>query len=287
MVKIEYVIITPARNEEAYIERTIQSVVSQKVLPKKWVIVSDGSTDRTDKIVSGYAERHDFIQLLQKSRDSKRNFGAQVHAINAGYKQFGDIDFQFIGNLDADVSFEPDYYERMLEKFQQNPQLGLAGGVIHEKYNGEFKSRPYNSVRSVAHAVQLFRRECYEAIGGYIPLKYGGPDWYAEVMARMKGWQVESFPELRVLHHRQTASAGGIMQGRFCEGLRAYSIGSHPLFEVLKTIRRIRANPYVIGSLVRLGGFIWGYCRREDRMVSDTFIEYIRKEQMQRLKSHF
>jgi len=280
-----YVLITPARNEEAYIEKTIQAVISQTVLPRKWIIVSDGSTDNTDEIVNKYMEKYYFIKLLSIRGDAQRNFGSQVRAINTGYKQLKHKEYEFIGNLDADVSFEPTYYEHVLEKFRENPKLGLAGGFIYEERNGTFKSRVFNSVISVPHAIQLFRRECYEIIGGYIPMKYGGPDWCAEVMAGMNGWQVESFPELRVFHHKPTLTAEGILRCGFRQGLMDYSVGSHPLFEVFKCISRVKAKPYLIYASYRMAGFISGYYRKEKKMVSDEFIKYLRREQMQRLQS--
>lgn len=287
MTNKRYVLITPARNEEAYIEKTIQSVINQVVLPVKWIIVSDGSTDRTDEIVNKYVEQHNFIQLLSIKGDNNRNFGSQVRAINAGYEQLNSIDYEFVGNLDADVSFEPTYYGSVLEKFQQNTRLGIAGGFIYEQYNGKFISRLFNRIWSVPHAIQLFRRECYETIGGYIQLKYGGPDWHAEVMARKNSWHVESFPELRVFHHRPTSTADGVLKGRFSEGLRAFSIGSHPLFEILKCLDRVRGKPYFVGAVARMAGYIWASFSKEKRIVSKEFVQYLRKEQMHRIKSVF
>jgi len=282
-----YVLITPARNEEAYIEKVIQSVTCQTIPPEKWIIVSDGSTDRTDEIVNKYVEKYDFIKLLSIKGDAQRNFGSKVRAFNTGYEQLKHIEYEFIGNLDADISFVPDYYERILNKFQQNPKLGLAGGFIYEEYNDKFKSRLFNSVRSVPHAIQFFRGECYELIGGFIPLRYGGVDWCAEVMVRMKGWQVESFPEIKVFHHRHTGTSDGKLRGIFREGIRAYSVGSHPLFEIFKCLSRFKGKPYLVYGLFRTAGFIWGYFRREKRMVSDEFVKHIRREQMQRLQSLF
>jgi glycosyltransferase involved in cell wall biosynthesis len=280
-----YVLITSARNEERFIENTINSVIAQSVRPAKWVIISDGSTDCTDEIVSYYKEKYEFIRLLRVGNNRERNFGSQVDCINMGYKLLENMNYEFFGNLDADISFEPNYYENILERFNKNLKLGIAGGFIYDFCDGEFKERLNNSTRSVAHGVQLFRRECYEYIGGYIPLKYGGADWYTEVMARMKGWQVEAFPELKVFHHRPTASANGILRGRFHQGIMDYSIGSHPTFEVLKCLRRFYEKPYIVGALCRLKGFITAYFRREHRKVSDEFIEFLRKEQMKRVRS--
>ncbi len=278
-----YVLITPARNEDAYIEKTIQSVIKQTIPPLKWVIVSDGSTDRTDEIVKGYLKKHKFIQLLRREGDNRRNFGSQVRAINAGYNLMQGLEYDFIGNLDADVSFGDDYYETLLKRFIDNTRLGLAGGFIFEKRNGQFKSRPFNRISSVAHAVQLFRRSCFEDIGGYVPLKYGGPDWHAEVSARRGGWEVKSFPDLPVYHHKPGLSAEGQYKGGFREGRMDYSLGSLPLFEVFRCLARVRRPYGPLYSIYRFAGFSWGYLIREERPVAKDFIEYLRKEQKRRI----
>lgn len=282
-----YVLITAARNEQAYIEKTIISVINQSILPKKWIIVSDGSTDRTDQIVKKYVKQYHFIQHFIVNGDAKRNFGSMVRAFNTGHEQLKYIDYEFIGNLDADISIESDYYQSILEKFQENTRLGLAGGFIYEQHNGKYESRKFNSNKSVPHAIQLFRRECFESIGGYIPLKYGGVDWCAEVMARMNGWHVESFPEIKVLHHRRTLAAEGVLKGAFRQGLMDFSVGSHPLFEVFKCMSRVRGKPFLIYAVLRLTGFIWACYRRENREVSSKFVMYLRREQMQRVYNLF
>ena len=262
-----YVLVTTAYNEEKFIDDTIQSVVAQGTRPVKWIIVSDGSSDKTDDIVRSYAARHDFIQLHRITEDHPRNFAAQANAINAGIAQLKGVDYEFIGNLDADVTFDPEYFAKLLEKFRQTAALGLAGGFIHERdQDGVFKSRKTNSVTSVAHACQLFRRGCFESVGGsYLTLPYGGPDTYAETTARMKGWRVEAFSDLRVLHHRPTGSAGGVLRGWFRQGKMDHSLGALPLFELFKLARRVWVRPYVIGALARLAGFVYAYCRGESR----------------------
>jgi poly-beta-1,6-N-acetyl-D-glucosamine synthase len=284
-----YVLVTAAYNEGKLIESTICSVISQHCRPAKWVIVSDGSTDDTDAIVARYAADHPFIELHRLTVDHLRNFAAQAHAINAGIAQLAANDFDFIGNLDADITMAPSYFEQLLQKFREDPKLGLGGGLVHEKCtDGVFRSRRDNSVTSVAHAVQLFRRACFEAIGGtYMPLPYGGPDTYAEVTARMKGWRVASFPDLEVLHHRVTGSAGGLLRGCFRQGRMDHSLGTLPLFEILKVLRRVNTNPYLIGSAARLAGFMYSYYRIDKRPVSDEFVGYFRQEQGSRLLSLF
>lgn len=278
-----YVLITAAYNEEKHIERTIQSVVSQTLLPRKWVIVSDGSTDRTDTIAKKYADRHSFIELYRINADHPRNFAAQVNAINAGYRQLNGLKFEFVANLDADIEVEPGYYQALLNRMQDNPSLGLVGGFVYEDHGKGFRNRRTNSHQAVAHAVQFFRRECYDAIGGYIPLKYGGPDWVAEVMVRQRGWHVRAFPDLVVRHYRPSASADGFVRGWYRQGLMDYSLGSVPLFEIVKCLRRIPERPFFIGALARMAAFGVSYVVRAPRLVTPEFMRYLRQEQHQRL----
>lgn len=274
-----YVLITPARDEDLYIEKTILSVISQTVRPVKWVIVSDGSTDKTDEIVEKYVTDFPFIELIRRNGDPNRNFGSQVYAIKAGYEKLCGVEYQYFGNLDADVSFASNYYSALLEIFSVTPLLGLAGGCIYEESRGKFIPRCGNSVSSVPHAVQLFRRSCYEEIGGYVPLKYGGPDWLAEVMVRMNGWLVSSFTELPVYHHKPTLTSEGKFKGGFRQGRMDYSLGSSFLFEIFKCLVRVRAKPYGLYSASRMMGFLWGYLQREELAVSDAFKKFLRKEQ--------
>ena len=165
-----YVLITPARNEESFIENTIRSVVSQTVIPQKWVIVSDGSTDRTDEIVKKYTRDHPWIELVRMPEHRDRQFAAKVHCFNAGFEKVKNTEYNVIGNLDADVSFEKDYIEFLLDRFAGNPKLGVAGTpYIENKYNSASDS--FEGENFVNGAIQLFRRQCFEDIGGYIPHK--------------------------------------------------------------------------------------------------------------------
>jgi len=278
-----YVLVTAACNEERYIERVIASVTSQSIRPLRWIIVSDCSTDRTDEIVQRYAEQYEFIRLLRMTDIHDRNFAAQVNAINRGFAAMNEIEYDFIGNLDSDVSFEPAYFETLLERFELDRRLGLAGGDICEEQNGVFKPRKLNHPQSVAHAVQLFRRECFEELGCYVPLPYGGPDWHANVRCRMHGWRVQAFADLKVFHYRPTGGAGGWARSFYRQGLMAFSMGSHPMFEIARSARRLQSRPYILGGLVRLAGFAWAYCRGENRAVSREFVRFLRQEEMRRL----
>ncbi|MGC2423927.1 MAG: glycosyltransferase family A protein [Nitrospirota bacterium] len=287
MIDCRYVLITPARNEEAYIEKTIQAVISQTVLPEKWVIVSDGSTDQTDNIVEKYLGRYGFIELLRVQGDNERNFGSKVRAIHKAHGLLTDTEYEFIGNLDADITFGVDYYELILHKFTVNIRLGIAGGFIHEKEKEEFVRRPFNDIGAVPNAIQLFRRECYEETGGFIALRYGGEDSYSEVMARADGWEVESFPDIKVMHHRRTLAAEGHLEGAFRQGKMDYDLGSSLIFELLKCIARTKIKPYGKYAGYRFAGFISRYFAKEKRGVSKEFIKKLRSEQYSKIINIF
>jgi len=279
-----YILITAARNEEAYIENTIKSVINQTVLPQKWLIVSDGSTDRTDEIVESLISKFDFIKLMRSSEEKVRSFGSKAKAVMYAYNKEKDFDFEFIGNLDADITFENDYYEQVLKKFELNEKLGIAGGVRFDVVDGKLK-KVRRSKNSVAGAFQLFKRECFEQVGGYFPLKYGGIDAAAEIYARMIGWEVQSFPNFKLYHHRSTGSAGAnLINYKIHNGLKLHSLGYHPLFMTLKYFAEILNKPIILGSLLTISAFFWATIFRFEKQISKDCINYLRKEQTDRVK---
>lgn len=280
-----YVLATAAYNEEENIGKTIESMLAQTELPQRWVIVSDGSQDRTDEIVQRYAEKHPFIRFLRVTRPPGRSFRTKVMALQAGIKLLADVPFQFIGNLDADISIGPSYFGDLIAKFEKDPGLGIVGGFVFEGKEGESRSRSSNRVYSVAHAAQLVRRECYEAIGGYAVLEYGGEDWHAQTTARMMGWSAEAFPELRISHHRPTGAGDNLARHKFRQGRMDYAFGSEPVFETFKCLQRLTERPFFIGSFARLAGFFWSTIIRESRPVSDEFIAFLRSEQKKKTLS--
>jgi len=280
----KYILVTAAYNEKNYLGRLAESVVSQTAPPLRWIIVDDASTDGTGNLASEYANRYSFIDYYRVTEPHARNFQAHIVAINLGYERLKHLDFDFVGNLDADIAFGPEYFAALFEKFDKNPSLGIGGGALYEDHGQGFKPRGANTVTSVANGVQLFRRECYQEIGGYTVLKHGAPDWYAEVNARMRGWWVESFNDLKVQHLRPTGTAGGLLRNSYRGGLVAYSMGSHPFFELFKCARRVREKPYLLGSIARMYGLTAGYIKGEERAASGELMRFLRDEQMQRLK---
>src|SRR6516164_4774334 len=234
-ITAKYVLVTPARNEAQFIELTLKSVIAQTVRPLRWVIVSDGSTDGTDELVRKYAEDNPWIEVLRLPDRRERHFGGKVMAFNAGWVRVKDLPYEVIGNLDADVSFEADYFEFLLNKFAASPGLGVAGTPFTEG-NGTYDYR-FTSIEHVSGACQVFRRECFEDIGGYTPSKAGGIDHVAVLTARMKGWKTRTFLEKVCHHHRKmgTAQSGALMI-RFKDGALDYALGSHPLWELFRTV---------------------------------------------------
>jgi poly-beta-1,6-N-acetyl-D-glucosamine synthase len=281
-----YALITPALNEEKHIEKTLKAVLSQTILPVKWVIISDGSTDRTDEIVKHYSDAHEFIQYLRLDRDkASTDFASKVHAFNKGYEKLKGMDYLYVGNVDADVSFDRGFFEDMLKEFENNARLGIAGGYIFEEDQGQLKSVPGNDIRLVSGQVQLFRKECYESIGGYLPISVGGEDTVANIMARMNGWDVSAFPNLKIIHSKIGSVARGFVKESFRDGAKDYAIGSHPFFQILKSLKRMRQKPYILAAIIRTIGYFWQYGRRQERPVNNEFIKCIRREQFRRLQA--
>jgi len=281
---LTYVLITPARNEATFIEETIKSVVAQTVRPAKWVIVSDGSTDGTDEIVSKYATDHPWIELVRMSERRERHFAGKVHAFEAGYAKIQDISYDVIGNLDADITFDEEYAEFLLRKFGENPELGVAGTPFSEK-SQQYDYR-FTSIEHVSGACQLFRRACFEDIGGYKPIQMGGVDLVAVISARMKGWQTRSFPEKSCVHHRKigTAVVRNAFVVSFKGGRGDYMLGGHPLWEACRCVYQATRRPIVVGGSLRLAGFTWAMVTRIEKPVPEELVQFRRKEQMHRLK---
>lgn len=281
---LDYVLITPARNEGDHIEKTVRSVISQTHRPLRWVIVSDGSTDETDAIVERYLGEHPWIELVKLPARADRNFAAKVNAVNQGLARVAGLPYEVIGNLDGDVSFDPDYMEFLLGKFATMPQLGVAGTHYIE---GDFHSYrdSYINVHHVNGQVQMFRRACFEDIGGYVPIKGGGIDWVAVTTARMKGWLTYSFSERVFHHHRPMGTAGGsVLQARFHYGKKDYFLGGHPLWQIFRGTFQMAKPPYLIGGMALIAGYVWCWMRGEPRPVSAELMAFHRGEQMARLK---
>lgn len=280
--QLALVLVTPARNEAAFIESTIQAVVAQTVRPIRWIIVSDGSTDGTDEIIKAYAKKHSWIEYLRMPERQKRHFGGKAIAFNAAYASLRNLEHDVIGNLDADITIEKHQFELLLEKFQQNPRLGVGGPPFREG-DQQYDYR-FTSIEHVSGACQLFRRECFEEIGGYKPVQFGGVDLIAVLTARMKGWETRTFPEWVCVHYRKMGSAErGVLEIAFRRGMADYQLGVHPLWQVCRTLYQATRRPVVVGGGLRFCGFLWAMALRKEKAVPVDVEAFRKREQITRL----
>jgi glycosyltransferase involved in cell wall biosynthesis len=279
-----YVIVTAAKDEEALIGEVIERVVAQTVHPVAWIIVDDGSRDRTAAIVREAVARHPWIRLSSGGERGGRNFGSQYKAIQAGYAAIRSLEFEHLAVQDADQApGQPDYYEALLAFLEATPGAGMVSGVVHERERGDWAPRGSNAPESTAGST-VFRRACFEDMGGYVPLVHGGSDWLAQLRARMAGWTVTTLPDLRLLHYRPSSSAGGVWRGRFREGVMDASFGSHPLFELLKCARRLTMRPLVVGAFLRFAGYLFESLPRGARVLTPAETAFLRSEQVRKMR---
>jgi poly-beta-1,6-N-acetyl-D-glucosamine synthase len=282
----QYVIVTPAYNEARYIENTITSVIQQTVRPALWIIVDDGSTDETSAIIDSYVRSWGFIRRVRRQRaPTESYFASNVHAIAEGVHEIRGLPYAYLAVLDADMILPTDYYEQILRQFRADPHLGVASGVYENLVHGKLQ-KVLSERHSTPKALQVFRRTCFEEIGGYVPLVHGGEDTCACAMARMHGWRTWSFPQLKAVHQRPTGirSAGSLLRARFAQGLCEYGLSTHPLFMVAKSLRRcFLERPLILSGMLRLVGYLYGYLKREPCQMPFDVASYVRQEQVNRV----
>lgn len=278
----KYILITPARNEAQLIEATMKAVVAQTVRPQKWIIVSDGSTDGTDEIVRRYLVANPWIELLRMPDRAERHFAGKVFAFNAGFERIRSLAPEIVGNLDADVTFVPDHFEFLLGKAMEDARLGVFGAPFRE---GDFQyDYRFTNIENVWGGCQLFRRQCYEDIGGYRPVKGGCIDHIAVVAARMNGWRTRTFTERVCMHHRIMGTAQqGPIKSKFKMGAKDYSVGNHPVWQLSRALYQVRNRPFVVGGIALAAGYFWSALRRAEVRVTPEMVRFIRREQMGRL----
>jgi poly-beta-1,6-N-acetyl-D-glucosamine synthase len=304
-IAANFVIITPVYNEAGYIERTIESVLAQTVKPSLWLIVDDGSTDRTAEIIKKYTSRFNWIRSSYREKVAEQSYySSNVYAILSGYAQIHEmeidnadidyenrarsrgIDFTYLAILDGDISLPPDYYEQILRRMGVDGDLGIASGIYVDRIGDNQFRKAQNDRRSTPKAIMVFRRECYEDIGGFIPLKHGGEDTCACFTARMRGWKTWSFPDIVVIHNKPIGMghSSNILQIRYRQGAGEYYMATHPLFMLIKSLRRCLVEyPFIIGGLARLTGYVLACLRKEDRQISGELMSFIRNEQLGRV----
>lgn len=283
-MKIErYVVVTPVRNEEQYLQFTIDSIAAQTVHPQEWVIVDDGSTDKTAEIALAAARRHPWIQVVRRQdRGHRMPGGGVIEAFYDGYRKIRPEDWQAVVKFDGDLSFGPEYFEKCLRRFEEIPSLGIGGGTICMAVgDGIVAESPGDPPFHVRGATKIYRRDCWEAIGGLI----SSPGWDTvdEYKANMLGWATYTFPELKLQHHRPAGGAEGTWKNWVKNGLANYVAGYHPVFMGCKCVRRFFCKPYGVAAIGLLVGFLKGYVRRLPQVDDEGLIRYVRTQQMRKL----
>jgi glycosyltransferase involved in cell wall biosynthesis len=285
---MKYVLITSARNEAAFVSQTLASVAAQTQLPERWVITDDGSSDRTAEIIAEFGKSHPWLTLVRNPKREGRNFAAKAEAVNTALAQLNNVEFDVLGNLDADVTFAPDYMEFLMRKFSADPKLGVAGTPFTQDGGYDSTKDSFEGENFVAGPIQLFRRDCFREIGGYTASPAGGVDWIAVTTAKMKGWTARSFAEKRFHHHRSMGTAEkGAVAALFHYGQKDYYLGGSPVWQLFRVTWRLAKKPFVIGGLALLAGYVWAALKRVKRPVSPELMRFHRAEQMMKLKNIF
>jgi len=277
----QYVIVSPVRDEEEYIEQTIVGVIQQTIRPTEWIIVDDGSCDHTGEIIDAYAKKHNWIRTVHRPDRGKRVPGAGVmEAFYDGYNRLESEDWDFIVKLDGDVALPSNYFEQCFSRFNIDPKLGMCGGRMYCLKDGELKPEPHPAFH-VRGPIKLYRRECWEAIGGLT--RAPGWDTVDEVQANRFGWVTRTFDDIKVLHQRPTGAVQGVWRDGVKMGRAAYICGYHPLFMMVKCAKRIFSKPYVMSALAHGYGFMSGYFKKIPRVEDQALIRYLRNQQIRRL----
>lgn len=276
-------IISPIRNEGAYIERTIQSLIQQKTGIQEWIIVDDNSTDNSASIIQRYAKRHSWIHYLKKPGHRHRHVGGGVvDAFNYGLKHVKNKDYDYICKMDGDITFGPNYITTLLNIFKNDSKLGAASGKF---YDGEAEKRlSRTSDDMVVGAFNFYRRTCYESIGGFVQEVMW--DGIAFHRARMQGWKTRSIdhPDLNFVHLRPMGSSQkSIYVGRLRWGRGQYFMGTHPLYMLCIFLFRSVEKPYFIGGFLILLGYLWAWARRLPRYENPAFRQSLHAWQYQRV----
>ena len=281
--KPRYVLITPAHNEEKYIGEMIDSILAQDILPCRWLIVNDGSADRTAEIVESYATKHYFIELQSASPRCRRLSGGE-EAVESVLKMLNVCDYDFVARFDADLKLERGYIASILGEFDRDGRLGIAGGGLYIEKDGawELEKGPQYHVRG---ALKMYRSECLIDIGG-LESRIGW-DITDEVRAWTKGWKTKSFFHYRVIHRRPTGNGLPARMVYWERGRADYLTWSHPLFALGKAIKTAIETRSLVKAGNFLGGFISCYLRREKRLKDLDFTSVRRSQQLRRIALFF
>jgi glycosyltransferase involved in cell wall biosynthesis len=282
--EVAYVVVTPVRDEGRTIAQTIESFAAQTIRPRRWIIVNDGSSDDTGRIADAAAAKHPWITVVHRpNRGFRKTGGGVIEAFYAGYELVRHDEWDFIGKFDADLSFDPDFFKSCFERFTADPKLGIGGGTVWEFREGRWTvGSPGDPAFHVRGATKLYRRACWEQIGGLI--QELGWDTVDELKANMLGWRTCTFGDLKLCHYKLTGSADGRWKHLIKAGRANYVTGYHPLFMVVKCLKRWQQKPYFIAPLGLAVGFFSGYAVRAPRITDERLVRWVRRQQINCLR---
>lgn len=281
-----YILVSPVKDEETNIEKTIRSVLQQTIRPSRWVIVDDGSLDRTHSIVEEYAHLFSWITLVTHTRDVVsrpesgipqsananndliRDMTYDIQAFLVGYEVIRDVDYDFIVKLDCDTQFPPNYFEQLLTKFHEDEQLGIASGIYLEETKGKWRTVRMPAYHA-AGQTKMVRAKCFADIGGFVA--YRGWDTVDEIKAQNRGWKTRHFKDLEFYHLKKEGSGMGFMRTNMMHGEIYYLTGGNHRFFVLKFLHRLlQGKPFFMGGIAMLWGYLKQYAMKRPRLVSDS-----------------
>jgi biofilm PGA synthesis N-glycosyltransferase PgaC len=279
MTELTYAIVTPAHNEERFLPRVIESIAAQSLIPKKWIILDDRSSDNTWRLISAAAQEHPFIEPIQVTGEPCRQLGANVvRVFNIGYARVAGR-AAFIVKMDADVILPPSYFETLLARFREDSQLGIASGKTYASISGHWVLERSPDTHTVGPC-KTYRATCLEDMGGVLPIL--GWDILDEVQARRKGWRTRSFRDLGIKHLRMMGAATGMTAANLRYGACYYIIRAHPLFVLAKTFYRALEHPYFSSALIPIG-YLRAALAKVRRLEDMALAQALRREQLQRL----
>jgi glycosyltransferase involved in cell wall biosynthesis len=273
-----YIVISAVKNEAQYIGETLSSMAAQTVTPAEWVIVNDGSTDATPKVVKAYARKYSWMRLVDAEVSKRSRGGHIVKLVYYGLSKLKTRDFDFIVKLDGDLSFEPGFFERVFAHLGQNPALGITSGISHICSGGVLVEEKSARGHTLG-ACKVYRKECFEAIGGLVSAM--GWDGIDEIKARMKGWEASPVPGLRVIHLRPEGQANGAFASGKERGRGSYFMGYHPLFFAVRATKNILKSP--LDGVGMITGYLGAALKGAEKIDDPEFIRFIRKNQLRKL----
>jgi len=283
-MKNKFAMVTPVRNEEAFLPIAAESVLRQEVQPAVWIIINDHSSDSTAKIIANLESQYGWIHGIENTADENEAIGRRIGGqavLHLGLEHLDVGEYDFLVRMDSDVSFDPEFFESIFSRFNTDPNLGIASGVCYAREKDRLIEERHPRFHTRG-PLKVYRSQCYEEIGGLD--RSEGWDTIDEVKANMLGWRTRSFPDLHVLHLRKTQTASGVLRGFRNIGKTAYYTGYHPLFMSLRIVRHMLFNrPFILGGVNMMLGWLEGYMKKGPRVDDKSLIEYLRQQQVNRI----